>query len=229
MLEVWGVHNPAEVFLEIARAKQLLSDRQLAELRDEIAQATGGQLVLVQRLCLERGWLDGAQVRALDRAVHYYVVRKADKLYGRIAVERGFVAADVVRNCLNKQRRDYERRRTLVRLSRLLHGLDAISPEQDAAVRAAVIARLVPEEPADEREPAAAHPPRQAARAPRAASAPGPASGGAAAPRRPQGAPTAASGRRRGAASAPDSSAAVKAPLAPPRPAAVRSARRRSR
>ncbi len=145
--------DPAEVFLEIAQRKGCLDAAQAEALREAFGPGGAG-LLEVERLCVRRRYLDEALVRRIDRAVHYYVVRRADKLYGRIAIERGFIDEDTVQNCLKKQRRDYERRRTLVRLSKLLAGLEAITPEQDEAVRVEVVRRLSGEQaPASERRP----------------------------------------------------------------------------
>ena len=80
------------------------------------------------------------------RGTRYYVVRKADKIYGKLAIQKKYVDADTVEHCLERQHRDYLKKRRLVRLSKLLLGLEAIPAERDAEVRKLVAERLSPEE-----------------------------------------------------------------------------------
>lgn len=136
------LNDPAEVFLEIAERKGCLTAGQVRRMRAELGVPLATGLLELERLCVARKLLSDAQVRGIDRGVHYFVVRRADKLYARLATERGYVDEDTARNCLKKQRRDYARRRTLARISKLLAGLDAITPAQDAELREAVIERL---------------------------------------------------------------------------------------
>jgi hypothetical protein len=136
------LNDPAEVFLEIAQKKGCLTGGQVERLRSELGVPVATGLLELERLCVSRRLLTDAQVRGIDRAVHYYIVRRADKLYARLAIERGYVDEDTARNCLKKQRSDYARRRTLGRISRLLSGLDAITPAQDDELREAVVRRL---------------------------------------------------------------------------------------
>ncbi|MFC1706367.1 hypothetical protein ACFL59_06020 [Planctomycetota bacterium] len=132
------------IFLRIATEKGLLSSRQVAEvLAAHAAERDGddGQPTVAER-CVNMELLTPEQARGLDRGVRYYVLRKADKLYGRVAVEREYVDRDTVDNCLKKQKLDYLKRKVLARLSKLLTGLDAVTAEEDEAIRQEVVRRI---------------------------------------------------------------------------------------
>lgn len=143
--------SATDIFAKIAREKGLLDDAKLGQARDAQKAARKEKRVLsLENACLELGILTPDQVRGIQRGIRYYVVRKADRIYGKVAIEKGFVEADVVRNCLSKQHDEFFKNKKLIRLSKLLMGLDAITTEEDEEVRKIVIGRLTPAESAHE-------------------------------------------------------------------------------
>ncbi len=147
--------TPASIFRKIVTEKGLLDEEALdrAEAAAEDGRAAGkGASYTVERACLDLGLLTEAQVRGIEAGRHYYIVRKADKTYAKIAVRDGLVASATVEKCLAAQKREYLEKRRLVRLSRLLLDKKAISAEDDAAVREQVVRMLSPEESAAEAE-----------------------------------------------------------------------------
>lgn len=143
--------SAADIFAKIALEKKLLDRAALDRVREAQREARKKKRALtIEQACLDLGVLTRDQVRGLERGIRYYFVRKADKIYGKVAVEKGFIDADTVKNCLSKQHDEFFKRKKLVRISKLLAGLDAITPAEDAEVRAVVVSRLTPEESAHE-------------------------------------------------------------------------------
>jgi hypothetical protein len=143
--------SATDIFAKIAREKGLLDDAKLAQAREAQKAARKEKRALsLENACIELGILTADQVRGIQRGIRYYVVRKADRIYGKVAIEKGFVDDDVVRNCLSKQHDEFFKNKKLIRLSKLLMGLDAITTEEDDEVRKVVIGRLTPAESAHE-------------------------------------------------------------------------------
>ncbi|MHC4392067.1 MAG: hypothetical protein ACYS22_12225 [Planctomycetota bacterium] len=132
-----------DIFLRIAVERGFVTPEQ----RDEVLSAylaakesAGGvKATPVEQILVDRGLLTVPQVKGIDRGVRYYIVRKADKAYGRIAKRRGLIDQSTLKNCLKKQKLDFTKRLVLSRLSKLLLEVEAITPEQHEAVCQAVI------------------------------------------------------------------------------------------
>lgn len=139
--------SSASIFAKIAIEKGLLDEKKLEQARmlQKLARKDG-KAVPLDKACLELEILTPEQVRGLERGLRYYVARKADKIYAKLATARKFVDADTAEHCLQKQHTEFYKKKRLVRLSKLLLGLDAITSEQDDEVRKAVQGRLSPEE-----------------------------------------------------------------------------------
>jgi hypothetical protein len=143
----------ADIFAKIALEKKFLSEEQLAKAREAHREAKKEKRSLsVEAACVELGFLSPEQSRGIARGIRYYVARKVDKIYGKVAIEKGIADADTVRNCLSKQHDEFFKNKKLVRVSKLLMGLDAVTEAEDADVRAVVISKLTPEESAHEAE-----------------------------------------------------------------------------
>ncbi|HVY61934.1 MAG TPA: hypothetical protein VHF22_09790, partial [Planctomycetota bacterium] len=137
----------AAIFAKIAIEKGFLDEKKLEQARTLMKLARkDGKAVALDKACIELEILTPDQVRGLARGLKYYVARKADKIYGKLAVARKYCDEDTVEHCLQKQHAEFYKKNRLVRLAKLLSGLDAIKPEHDEEVRKAVQARLSPEE-----------------------------------------------------------------------------------
>jgi len=148
--------NFASIFCRIALEKNLLDEKQLEQARVLVRLARReSKPMSLDRACVELELLTPEQVRGIERGIRVYVVRKADKIFGRLAVEKGFVDADTVEHCFARQQSELTKNHRLVRLSKLLMGLDAITPEQDAELRKLLAERLTPEESQAEMDAAA--------------------------------------------------------------------------
>lgn len=154
-----------QIFFRIAREHALLSEQQITALLEAQDRArSSGAPRSVDALSIDMGYLGIDQVKGIERGVRYYVVRKADKLYGKVARERGLVDAETIANCLKKQKLDFTRRHVLVRLSKLLLDIDALTLAEDQQIREEVIRR-------DRATSEAARPPAAADASPPAANA----------------------------------------------------------
>ncbi|MHC4830991.1 MAG: hypothetical protein ACYTFT_11665, partial [Planctomycetota bacterium] len=93
-----------DIFLRIAVERGFVTPEQ----RDEVLSAylaakesAGGvKATPVEQILVDRGLLTVPQVKGIDRGVRYYIVRKADKAYGRIAKRRGLIDQSTLKNCL---------------------------------------------------------------------------------------------------------------------------------
>ena len=139
--------SSAAIFAKIAVEKGFLDEKKLDQARTlQKLCRREGQALPLDRACLELEILTPEQVRGLERGLKYYVARKADKIYAKLAVARAFCDADTVEHCLARQHTEFYKKHRLVRLAKLLLGLDGITPEHDAVICKAVSARLSPEE-----------------------------------------------------------------------------------
>lgn len=143
-MTIRSAETTQSIFLKIARDKGLLTEAQVTKVlrMQDVERARGGAARSIDEISLEAGLLTIEQVKGLERGVRYYVVRKADKRYATEAESRGIVDHDTVVNCLNKQKLDFTQRNRLARLSKLLLEIEAITLEQDAVLRDAVIERV---------------------------------------------------------------------------------------
>lgn len=129
------------IFLRIATEKKLIDAEQARQLLEALEDKETAAAVLgLETIVLEKKLLSVEQVKGIARGVRYYIVRRADKRYGRLACKLGFIDEGTLENCLKKQKLDYTRRRRLVRLSKLLLEVEAITKTQDAKIRARVLA-----------------------------------------------------------------------------------------
>lgn len=141
----------AAIFSRIALEKGLLDETKLGLARQKLRDMRRkGVPYALDRACIDLGLLSEAQVRGIERGLRYYVARKADKAYRRIAADKGLVDGTVLDECLTEQKREFYENHRLLRLSRMLIDREAIDAAGDAAVRQEVLARLAPEESAEE-------------------------------------------------------------------------------
>ena len=137
--------NPEVVFARIAGSKGWLDEAQVETLFGlQSLDRMMGRRRTIAGLSVSEGMLSREQAAEIAQRVRYYLVRQADLAYGRVAAERGFVARATVDGVLADQRRAFQERRILQRLSRILLVAGALTPEQDEEVKAAILGRLAP-------------------------------------------------------------------------------------
>jgi hypothetical protein len=141
-----ALDHPDTVFARLAGARDLLDEEQVETLLglqvlDRMLKRKPRSLAV---LAVAEGMLAPEKATDLQQAVRYYLIRQADRAYGRIAVERGILPASLVEGLLEDQRRHFAERKVLQRLSRILLVAGAISPEQDDELKRAVLGREAP-------------------------------------------------------------------------------------
>lgn len=147
--------SAAAIFAKIAIEKGFLDEKKVEQARTlQRVSRKHGKSVPIDKACLELNLLTPVQVKGLERGLKYYIVRKADKIYGKLAVKKKYADKDTVEHCLERQKSEFTKKKRLVRISKLLAGLDAIDAAKDAELRAEVAKRLTPEESHHEAEAA---------------------------------------------------------------------------
>ena len=130
------VETTQNIFLKIARRKMFLQKSDVEILLGlQAIDRMRGERRRIQDLCIEEELLTEEQVRGILRGVRYYVVRQADRRYGRILLERRLVARRDLNVALMEQKRTYQRKKTLLRLSKILLDKKEITIDEDRNVR----------------------------------------------------------------------------------------------
>src|SRR6185436_1925725 len=97
------------LFARLAGGRGLLSEEQVELLFGlKALDRMAGLRRTVADLSVAEGLLPAAKVDELRRSVRYYLVRQADREYGRLAAERGLVPRALVDGLLEDQRRAFQ-------------------------------------------------------------------------------------------------------------------------
>src|SRR5439155_6337954 len=81
---------------------------------------TEGKKQSLERVLLDMGIIKGKQLKGLRYAILYYLVRKFDRLYGKIAVQSDIVEQRWIDEALEEQKRIHQEEHKLVRLNKIL-------------------------------------------------------------------------------------------------------------
>jgi hypothetical protein len=122
-------------FLEAVRQSGLVlpSEVERALAFQKFAHARGKPLPL-DRILIKFGVLDKGQVEALYRALEYFICRKEDKLYAKIAVKNMLITAPDVNRCLKEQKKAFKERNEVKRVNRIAFEKGLMSPKEDRAL-----------------------------------------------------------------------------------------------
>ncbi len=102
------------LFLRVAVQCRYLSREQVNDaVRVQSERSEDGNPATISDILLELGFLKPAQVQALVKAVRYMEVRAEDKLFGRLALQNGYITEKVLEDCLDLQKKAYERTKTV--------------------------------------------------------------------------------------------------------------------
>jgi hypothetical protein len=126
-------------FLEAVRLSGLVPEIEIdrAVAFQKFAHARGKPLPL-DRILLKFGLLDGKQIDALYRALTYFLWRKEDKLYAKVAVKNQLMTAEDMKRCLKEQKRAFQNKRELRRFNAIAFEKGLMNPTEDKAL----VARL---------------------------------------------------------------------------------------
>ena len=139
--------NPDVVFARIAGARGLLDEEQVETLFGvQALDRMRGVRRSIATLCIVEGMLSRTAAASVTSAARYYLVRQADKQYGKVIAARGLVPTSLIEGLLEDQRRFFQEKRVLQRLSKILLGAGAISPDDDAAAKREVLGQPATEE-----------------------------------------------------------------------------------
>lgn len=98
------------LFLRVAVQCRYLTKEQVNQVvQIQSERAEDGKPATITDILLEERILKPAQVQALVKAVRYMEVRAEDKIFGRLALQNGFVGEEVLKRCQEIQKERYER------------------------------------------------------------------------------------------------------------------------
>jgi hypothetical protein len=107
------------------------------ELQREILD-TRGKKQSLERVLLDMGILRGKQLKGLRYAIIYYLVRKADRFYAKIAVQSDICEQKWVDAALREQKRIHVKERRLVRINKILLEKGYINSRENRAILRAI-------------------------------------------------------------------------------------------
>ncbi|MDC3379390.1 hypothetical protein OAX78_03815, partial [Planctomycetota bacterium] len=107
------------------------------DLQQEILDTKGSKTSL-ERVLLDMGILGGKQLKGLRYAIIYYLVRKADRFYGKIATQSDICEEKWVGEALREQKRIHQKQHRLVRINKILIEKGYINSREDRAILRAI-------------------------------------------------------------------------------------------
>jgi hypothetical protein len=122
-------------FLEAVRLSGLVPESEIDRSLQfqKFAHARGKPLPL-DRILLRFGLLDEKKISALYQALTYFLWRKEDKLYGRVAVKNQLITEEDMKACLKEQKKAFNERRELKRVNVIAFEKGLLNPREDRAL-----------------------------------------------------------------------------------------------
>lgn len=155
-------------FARAVRSSGLVADEDLdrALQFQEQARDRGRDLPL-DRILLKFNLLERQEILKLWRALRYYLWRKEDKFYCKIAVQSKLFTEDLAKSLLREQKKAYKYDDELVRVNEIARQRGHVKPKEDEAIIEAMVkVRPVTLRPVDD-ETAGRAPERQSPKAAR--------------------------------------------------------------
>ena len=122
-------------FIKAIRNSELVSSDDLEralEIQD-YASRNGRELPL-DRILLKLNLLEREQILGLWRALRYYVWRKEDKFYAKLAVQSQLLTEETARLCLKEQKKAYKHTNELVRVNEIARQRGYLNNGEDLAI-----------------------------------------------------------------------------------------------
>lgn len=122
-------------FLKAIRSSGVVSEADLEKaLKVQKLAADRGRSLPVDRVLLKLQILDRDQILGLWRALRYYVWRKEDKLYVKVAVQSGILTPELGQQCLREQKDAYKQDNALVRVNEIARQRGYLEGKEDRAL-----------------------------------------------------------------------------------------------
>lgn len=122
-------------FLQAVRSSGLVAtadlDRALAIQRHAAEQ---GRYLPLDRILLKLGFLDRDQILGLWRALRYYLWRREDKKYIKLALQSKLITPELAKSCLREQKNAYKHEDQLVRVNEIARQRGYLKASEDRAL-----------------------------------------------------------------------------------------------
>lgn len=126
-------------FAQAVRSSGLVPGHELDRAMDIQRQAAErGRSLPLDRILLKFGLLKREQILGLWRALRYYLWRKEDKFYVKLALQSQLLSSKAAKTCLREQKQAYKHEDQLVRVNEIARQRGYIDAKGDKAVVAAM-------------------------------------------------------------------------------------------
>jgi hypothetical protein len=122
-------------FLKAVRSSGLVKETDIKRALAVQTHAAGqGRYLPLDRILLKLGCLDREQLLGLWRALRYYVWRREDKKYVKLALQSKLLTPDVAKSCLREQKNAYKHEDQLIRVNEIARQRGYLKAGQDRAI-----------------------------------------------------------------------------------------------
>lgn len=122
-------------FLKAVRSSGLVPDAKLTHaLEVQSFAARQGRELPLDRILLKLNLLDREQILGLWRALRYYVWRKEDKFYVKIAIQSAILTRETGKLCLKEQKKAYKHENILIRVNEIARQRGYLNNKEDEAI-----------------------------------------------------------------------------------------------
>lgn len=122
-------------FLKAVRGSGLVPEADIERALELQARAADrGQVLAIDRVLLKLDLLDRDQIMGLWRALRYYLWRKEDKLYLKVAVQSNLIPQQAGDACLKEQKQAYKDDNQVVRANQIAVRRGYLSDTEDRAL-----------------------------------------------------------------------------------------------
>jgi hypothetical protein len=122
-------------FLEAVRSSGLVAEPDLQRaIEVQRHAAEQGRYLPLDRILLKLGFLERAQLLGLWRALRYYLWRREDKKYIKLALQSKLLTPEVAKTCLREQKNMYKHEDQLVRVNEIARQRGYLKAHEDRAL-----------------------------------------------------------------------------------------------
>lgn len=122
-------------FLKAVRSSGIVEEADLQKaIKVQKLASERGRALPIDRVLLKLQILDREQILGLWRALRYYVWRKEDKRYVKVAVQSGIMTPELGEQCLREQKEAYKEENALVRVNEIARQRGYIEGKEDRAL-----------------------------------------------------------------------------------------------
>jgi hypothetical protein len=122
-------------FMKAVRSSGLVNEPDMARaLEVQAFAAQRGRQLPLDRILLKLKLLDRQQILGLWRALRYYMWRKEDKLYVKVAVQSAILTPELGQQCLRAQKSAYKKDNELIRVNEVARQRGYLRAAEDRAL-----------------------------------------------------------------------------------------------